>query len=92
MFMKTRDKLKFNAILSILIGSFSIFGIAVIYFKYGSPLCALILEKYPDTRSFVFAFKVFTLMLCPALSILLINLGCHILYCFKKESHDATSA
>jgi len=83
--MKERNKVIFNAIVSILTGALGLIGITVIYFKYGS-LCTLTVERHPDTYWFVFAFRIIFLMLCPILCFLLIMLGSHILYYFIKES------
>jgi hypothetical protein len=75
-----------NAIMSIMLGGFCFIGIFFLYFMYGSSLCALTVERHPDTYWFVLAFKLFFLMFCPGLCALLIILGSHILFYLKKSN------
>lgn len=83
--MNAHNQLKFNAVISILFGTFALIAIAVIYLKWGNSLCALILERHPDMYWFVLAFKLLVLVVCPSLSFVLIIIGWQILRFFKKE-------
>lgn len=82
--MKERKKLIINAIISTAVGGFGLAAICILYFMYGSSLCAMTLKRHSDVYWFVLAFKLFFLVVLPAVFILLMLLGLNILFYFRK--------